>query len=94
LAFILPHHPLSVTHYRQGYLDHRQLAIDGKTIRATSTQPHLVYLLSGYDVTTGTVLWQRNVEEKQNEISALKPLLTPSLVLIITHKPKSPRRGS
>lgn len=64
----------------QGYLDHRQLAIDGKTIRATSTQAHPVHLLSCYDVTTGTVLWQCNVTEKQNEISALKPLLTPSLV--------------
>ena len=29
---------------------------------------------------TGTVLWQCNVSEKQNEISALKPLLTPALV--------------
>jgi predicted transposase YbfD/YdcC len=28
----------------------------------------------------GTVLWQCNVGEKQNEISALKPLITPSLV--------------
>lgn len=64
----------------QGSLDHRQLAIDGKTIRATSTQAHPVHLLSCYDVTTGTVLWQCNVQEKHNEISALKPLLTPSLV--------------
>jgi predicted transposase YbfD/YdcC len=63
-----------------GHLDHAQLAIDGKTLRATSTQAHPVHQLSCYDVTTGTVLWQCNVGEKQNEISALKPLLTPSLV--------------
>ena len=64
----------------QGSLDHAQLALDGKTLRATSTQAHAVHLLSCYDVTTGTVLWQCTVGEKQNEISALKPLLTPCLV--------------
>lgn len=64
----------------QSHLDHAQLAIDGKTLRATSTQAQPVHLLSCYDVITGTVLWQCNVREKQNEISALKPLLTPSLV--------------
>ncbi len=64
----------------QGYLDHAQLAIDGKTLRATSKQAHPVHLFSCYDVTTGTVLWQCHVGEKQNEISALKPLITPSLV--------------
>jgi predicted transposase YbfD/YdcC len=56
-------------------------AIDGKTVRATSKQEHPVHLLSCYDVTTGTILWQCNVQEKQNEISALKPLLTPTLVM-------------
>lgn len=64
----------------QGHLDHPQLAIDGKTLRATRMQDHPVHLLSWYDVITGTVLWQRNVLDKQNEISALKPLLTPTLV--------------
>src|SRR6266571_2942443 len=64
----------------QGHLDHAQLAIDGKTLRATSTQAHPIHLLRGSDVVTGTVLWQCNVGEKQNEISALKPLITPSLV--------------
>ena len=67
-------------HTRQGHLDHAHLAIDGKTVRATSKQADPVHLLSCYDVTTGTVLWQCNVSEKQNEISALKPLLTPALV--------------
>jgi predicted transposase YbfD/YdcC len=64
----------------QGSLDHAQLAIDGKMVRATSKQAQPTHLLSCYDVTTGTVLWQCNVGEKQNEISALKPLLTPTLV--------------
>jgi predicted transposase YbfD/YdcC len=64
----------------QGHRAHAQLAIDGKTVRATSKQAHPVHLLSCYDVTTGAVLWQCNVGEKQNEISALKPLLTPALV--------------
>ncbi len=64
----------------QGSLDHAQLAMDGKTLRATSTQAHPVHQLSCSDVTTGTVLWQCHVGEKQNEISALKPLMTPSLV--------------
>ena len=64
----------------QAHLDHAQLAIDGKTLRATSQQAHPVHQLSCYDVTTGTVLWQCNIGEKQNEISALKPLLTAALV--------------
>jgi hypothetical protein len=67
-------------HTPGGQLDHAQLAIDGKTVCATSKQAQPVHLLSCYDVTTGTVLWQCNVGEKQNEISALKPLLTPTLV--------------
>jgi hypothetical protein len=64
----------------QGQLDHPQLALDGKTLRATSTQDHPVHLLSCDEVLTGTVLWHCNVLDKQNEISALKPLLTPSRV--------------
>lgn len=64
----------------QGYREHAQLAIDGKTMCATSKQDHPVHLLSCYEVTTGTVLWHCNVGEKQNEISALKPLMTPLLI--------------
>jgi predicted transposase YbfD/YdcC len=67
-------------HTPQSYRDHAHLAIDGKTIRATSKQLHPVHLLSCYDVTTGTVLWHCTVDQKQNEISALKPLITPTLV--------------
>ncbi|MBA2287586.1 MAG: ISAs1 family transposase [Ktedonobacteraceae bacterium] len=65
---------------QQGTLDHRYLAIDGKTVRATSKQAHPVHLLRWYDVMTGTVLWQCNAIEKHNEISALKPFITPALV--------------
>src|SRR5258708_32782576 len=60
--------------------DHAQLAIDGKALRATSRQAHPVHQLSCYDVATGTVLWHANVQDKQNEISALKPLLCPAEV--------------
>ena len=67
-------------HTPQGHREHQHVAIDGKAIRATRSQEHRVHLLSCYDVQTGTVLWQCNVSDKQNEISALKPLLTPSLV--------------
>jgi predicted transposase YbfD/YdcC len=39
-----------------------------------------VHQLSCYEVATGIVLWHCNVEAKENEISALKPLLTPHLI--------------
>lgn len=67
-------------HTPQGQADHAHLAIDGKTLRATSSQPHPVHQLSCYEVATGIVLWHCNVEEKENEISALKPWLTPHLI--------------
>lgn len=67
-------------HTPQGHRDHAQLAIDGKTVCATSKQAQPTHLLSCYEVTTGTLLWQCNVGEKQNEISALKPRLSPALV--------------
>jgi predicted transposase YbfD/YdcC len=60
--------------------DHRHLAIDGKTLRATSTQAHPVHQLSCYEVSTGRVLWHCNVQEKHNEISELKPFLTTATV--------------
>lgn len=59
-----------------GQADHRHVAIDGKALRATSTQAHRVHQLSCYEVATGRVLWHCNVQEKHNEISELKPLLT------------------
>jgi predicted transposase YbfD/YdcC len=57
-----------------------QIAIDGKTIRATTSTPEPVHLLSFYEVPPGLVLSHCQVGEKQNEISALKLLLTPALV--------------
>jgi predicted transposase YbfD/YdcC len=63
-----------------GHLEHAQVAIDGKTVRATSKEDQPVHQLSAYDVKTGVVLFQVNVQEKQNEISALKPLLIPSFI--------------
>jgi predicted transposase YbfD/YdcC len=63
-----------------GQADHAQLALDGKTIRATSRAPHPVHQLECYEVATGIVLWHCNVGQKENEISALKPLLTPEWV--------------
>ena len=61
-------------------VDHSQAAVDGKTLRATSNGAHPVHQLSCYEVKTGIVLWHCNVEDKENEISALKPLLAPSWV--------------
>lgn len=63
-----------------GQLEHAHIAIDGKAVRATSHEPHPVHQLSAYDVQTGVVLFQVNVQDKQNEISALKPLLTPTFI--------------
>lgn len=64
----------------QGQADHRHVAIDGKTLRATTSQAHTVHQLSCYEVATGIVLWHHNVSTKENEISALKPLLRPEQV--------------
>lgn len=63
-----------------GHREHAHVAIDGKAVRATSQEVQPIHQLSAYDVTTGVVLFQVNVQEKQNEISALKPLLTPSFI--------------
>jgi predicted transposase YbfD/YdcC len=65
--------------------DHRaHIAMDGKTMRGTlsheaATQPS-VHLLSLYEVKTGTVLAQRAVATKENEISAAPLLVTPELI--------------
>lgn len=67
-------------HTPEGQANHAHLALDGKSIRATRSQPHPVHQLSCYEVATGIVLWHRNVKQKENEISALKPLLTSEYV--------------
>jgi hypothetical protein len=64
----------------QGQADHAHLAIDGKTRRATCSQPRPVYQLSCYEVATGIVLWHCTVREKEHEISSLKLWLTPPVV--------------
>ena len=66
--------------FQAGRQDKAQIALDGKTIRATTGTEEPVHLLSFYEVKTGLVLLHCQVREKQNEISALKPLLTPALV--------------
>ena len=62
----------------------QHVAVDGKTMRGTlghesQSQPS-VHVLSVYEVHSGLVLAQRNVLEKENEISAGKDLLTPLYV--------------
>jgi predicted transposase YbfD/YdcC len=67
-------------HTPAGRADHAHLAIDGKTLGGTTSQPHPVHQLSCDEVATGIVFWHCDVGEKENEISALKPLLTPQLI--------------
>lgn len=68
----------------QGRQAKEHVAVDGKTLRGTlghdaSHQPS-VHLLSFYEVATGVVLAQREVRTKENEISAVKEMLIPTLV--------------
>ena len=69
----------------QAGCDHSaHIAMDGKTMRGTlgheaATQLS-VHLLSLYEVKTGTVLAQRAVQTKENEISAAPALVTPELI--------------
>ena len=59
-----------------GRLNWRHIAVDGKTVRgardAGGKAPHL---LSAYDVGSGTVLGQDEVDGKTNEITCFVPLL-------------------
>jgi len=69
---------------QDGQQQKRHVAVDGKTMRGTLgheavSQPS-VHVLSVYEVRTGLVLAQRCVAEKENEISAVKDLLTPVYV--------------
>jgi predicted transposase YbfD/YdcC len=60
------------------------VAFDGKALRGTNGHeaPHhpSVHLCAFYEVATGNVLAQREVQDKENEISAAKQMLTPALV--------------
>jgi predicted transposase YbfD/YdcC len=59
-----------------GRLTWRHIAIDGKTARGARDGDHPApHLLSGYDVTAGTVLGQDSAGEKTNEITCFVPLL-------------------
>ena len=67
-----------------GKQDHQHLAFDGKALRGTygheNPEHPAVHLCAFYEVNTGIVLAQRTVQDKENEISALKEMLTPTLV--------------
>ena len=58
---------------------HAHVALDGKTLRGTlkheSAEQGPVHLLSLYETSTGTVLAQHQVQQKENEISAVKTWL-------------------
>lgn len=65
--------------------EHRQhVALDGKTLRGTlsheSVDQPAVHLVSLYEVKTGVVLTQREMLEKENEISAAKEMALPLYV--------------
>jgi hypothetical protein len=78
---------------QEGRKHTRHVAFDGKALRGTngheaSHQPR-VHLCAFYEVSTGNILAQREVREKENEISAVKEMLTASIVAgrIITLNP-------
>lgn len=60
------------------------LAVDGKVLRGTGKQAYggekpQKQVLHIYEIQTGIVLHQCPIDEKQNEVSALKPFLTEAL---------------
>jgi predicted transposase YbfD/YdcC len=63
---------------------HEHIAFDGKALRGTyghvDPEQSNVHLCAFYEVKTGIVLAQRDVKEKENEISALKEMLSPNLI--------------
>lgn len=63
-----------------GKQDHAHVAIDGKTLCATTKTEHTAHLLSWYEVHSGRVLAQQVVPEKHNEISAVAQMLCATLV--------------
>ncbi|GCE13536.1 ISAs1 family transposase [Tengunoibacter tsumagoiensis] len=63
-----------------GAYEHAHLALDGKTVRATTSEETPVHQLSLYEVNTGIMLAQCNVRDKQNEISAAKTLFNPAVL--------------
>ena len=69
---------------QEGAARSRHVAFDGKAVRGTyghaSADQPAVHLCAFYEVNTGNVLAQRAVQSKENEISALKEMLTPALI--------------
>ncbi len=53
----------------------RAVAVDGKTLRGSAGGGRPVHLLAALGHDTGTVLAQRRVDAKSNEISGFRPLL-------------------
>ena len=64
---------------QNGRKAHAHVVLDGKTLRGTlkheSAKQGPVHLLSLYETSTGTVLSQHQVQQKENEISAVKTWL-------------------
>lgn len=69
---------------QEGPVVTEHLAFDGKARRGTNghdaAHPPPIHLCAFYEVATGNVIAQREVFKKENEISAVKEMLTPSLV--------------
>jgi predicted transposase YbfD/YdcC len=65
---------------QEGKRVHAHVAIDGKTMRATTKTDQKTHLVSWYEVQSGRVLAQQAVAEKENEISAVSQMLCASLV--------------
>jgi hypothetical protein len=51
------------------------VAVDGKTLRGSAGQGRPVHLLGALDHDAGTVLAQRRVDDKSNEVTGFRPLL-------------------
>jgi predicted transposase YbfD/YdcC len=77
-------HEPSRLYWQAAEQDNEHVAFDDKALRGTyghldPAQP-AVHLCAFYEVKTGIVLAKRDVQEKENEISALKEMLTPTLI--------------
>jgi hypothetical protein len=70
--------PLSASAPQDGLVKREAVAVDGKTARGSRTRDHrAVHLLAACLHGTRTVIAQRQVDSKSNEISAFRPLLEP-----------------
>ncbi|WP_329492964.1 ISAs1 family transposase [Kitasatospora herbaricolor] len=70
--------PLTATTTCPGPVKRRAVAVDGKTLRGSRTRDRrAVHLLAAALHGTRTVIAQRQVDSKSNEITAFQPLLNP-----------------